>query len=690
MTFVSTQQSAPPPRVPYGGDYSPEQWSESDWIEDIRCFKEAGITVATLGVFSWASIETKPGCFDFSWLDRAIKLLWEQGIHVCLATGTAAHPHWLSQAHPETLITTVDGRRMEHGRRINFCPNSPHYREAAANYVRRLAERYAHHPALMAWHIGNEYGHGARGSYCYCAQCAADFRVWLKEKYGTLEAVNAAWYTAFWGSLLSDWEQIQPPSLLNEQNPAGPSAFPGKTLDYRRFQSESHLACYRMEREILREANPKIPATTNLMGAYKDLDYWKWAPHLDFISWDCYEPIEQDPAGSAFGHDLMRSLKPEVPFWLMECSPGHETHRPRLRRPGGLHRLAFQALARGAGAVLYFQLRQSKGACEKFHSAVVQQGRRTDTRTFEACADLGRQLQGEIPAQLQGHPQSDTAVFFDWETWWAYDLCAITVTELNYLQQARLFHSALYDLNIVPNFVGIETSLENYRTVILPLCYAFPEKLAPKLEAFVREGGTLIMGPFGGRADPNDQLWDAPAPGPLGPLFGVRLEEFEAVDADEPVYLKAQPSSGIDGGTIAARRIVELLKVEADDVEILASFQGGIADRQPAVTRRKFGKGTAIYMATSVDRADLKALLSECLPQVPAQSPDMLERVDRGRDADGRYRELLLNHSPDAIEVGQLPPPAPGWRLSLSDGERANAKRLEAAELRLLYWESAN
>ncbi len=644
--------------VPYGGDYSPEQWTEADWKADIDCLRKAHVNMASLGIFSWASIETSPGHFDFDWLDRAIDLFAKNEISICLSTGTAAHPAWLSQAHPECLITTVDGSRMRHGRRINFCSNSLTYRDAAKNYVTKIAERYAHHPAVLVWHIGNEYGHGARGSYCYCDECGRSFREWLKVKYGSLDALNHTWFTAFWGHKISDWEQIEPPSFLNDQNPAGPSMLGAKSVDYRRFQSASHLACFRAEREILRSANPEIPATTNLMGAYRDLNYFEWAPHLDFISWDCYTPGELDPAAPAFHHDLMRSLKPDQPFWLMEQSPIQESIHPgpRLRKPGGLRTQSLQAIARGADAILFFQLRQGRSGCEKFCSAFVEQGRRTDTYTFLECAALGKQLAESGTELRRGLPVTQTAILFDWETWWAYSHCALHAKSLDYLEESQRYHGALYDLNVVPDFVSYDSDFSQYSVLVLPLCYAFPVRLAQKLETFVAAGGKVIMGAFSGRADENDSLWPDSAPGPLRSLFGVRVEEFAQVVSTDQIMI-CGPDIKSDW---SAQKIVELATSES--AEVIASFSGGIVDGRPAITRRQDGNGSAYYIATSLERMALKELFIQIL-SLTNDSPARLERVVRSTEG-GVVREFLLNHSDTAIPMANVPPPQPGVQVS--------------------------
>ena len=289
------------PRLPafyFGGDYNPEQWTpalgyegEAVWREDIRLMLLAGVNVATVGVFSWVSLQPNELTFTFGWLDRVLDLLQENGIRACLATATAAQPAWLSAAYPDALPVDEHGHRHRQGQRQNYCPTSPDFRRLTGGMARAMADRYKDHPALLLWHVSNEYG-----PYCYCERCADRFRQWLQGRYRCLGAVNSRWATAFWSHTYTAWEQIIPPGPLADQS------IQGQLLDYRRFMSDMVLECYLIEVEVLRAITPEVPITTNLMGTYKPLDYFAWAPHLDVISWDSYPQVAEHPSEVAFRH----------------------------------------------------------------------------------------------------------------------------------------------------------------------------------------------------------------------------------------------------------------------------------------------------------------------------------------------------------------------------------------------------
>ncbi len=266
-------------KVVYGGDYNPEQWPEEIWAEDMRLFKQAGIDIVTLNVFSWAAIQPSEEMYDFGKLDRIMDMVRDNGLKVCLATSTGAHPAWMARRHPDILRVDFEGRKRKFGDRHNSCPNSPTYRTYAPKLAGMLAERYRGYENIVAWHISNEFG-----GECYCENCERAFRLWLKEKYETLKELNRVWNTAFWGHTFYDWEEIVLPNMLSEHFQYDRTTFQGITLDYKRFNSDSILDCFRLEYDAVKAVTPEIPVTTNLMGFYPVLDYQKWGKYMDVVS----------------------------------------------------------------------------------------------------------------------------------------------------------------------------------------------------------------------------------------------------------------------------------------------------------------------------------------------------------------------------------------------------------------------
>lgn len=442
-------------KVLYGGDYNPEQWPEEIWEEDMRLFKLAGIDEVTLNVFSWAALQPSEDTYNFEKLDKIMDLVEANGLKVFLATSTAAHPAWMAKRHPDILRTEFSGMKRKFGSRHNSCQNSPTYQKYSVLLAKKLAERYGERECVIGWHICNEYG-----GECYCENCEKQFRVWLKEKYGTIEEVNKAWDTSFWGHTFYDWDEIVLPNMLSEHFEPDRTTFQGISLDYRRFNSEGMLKCYQAEAAAIRSVVPDAKITTNLMGFYKPLDYQMWAKSMDFISWDNY-PANEDPYSRiAMNHDLMRGIKGGQPFVLMEQTPSVTNWLAynALKRPGVMRLWSYQAMAHGADAVLFFQMRRSIGACEKYHGAVIDHVGTENTRVFREISQLGKELQQLGDKTLGARSRANAAILVDWDNWWAIEYSAGPSRDLKYLDEVFLYYRALEEQNYAVDIIGVEES----------------------------------------------------------------------------------------------------------------------------------------------------------------------------------------------------------------------------------------
>lgn len=442
-------------KVLYGGDYNPEQWLEEIWEEDMRLFKLAGIDEVTLNVFSWAALQPSEDTYNFEKLDKIMDLVEANGLKVFLATSTAAHPAWMAKRHPDILRTEFSGMKRKFGSRHNSCQNSPTYQKYSVLLAKKLAERYGERECVIGWHICNEYG-----GECYCENCEKQFRVWLKEKYGAIEEVNKAWDTSFWGHTFYDWDEIVLPNMLSEHFEPDRTTFQGISLDYRRFNSEGMLKCYQAEAAAIRSVVPDAKITTNLMGFYKPLDYQMWAKSMDFISWDNY-PANEDPYSRiAMNHDLMRGIKGGQPFVLMEQTPSVTNWLAynALKRPGVMRLWSYQAMAHGADAVLFFQMRRSIGACEKYHGAVIDHVGTENTRVFREISQLGKELQQLGDKTLGARSRAKAAILVDWDNWWAIEYSAGPSRDLKYLDEVFLYYRALEEQNYAVDIIGVEES----------------------------------------------------------------------------------------------------------------------------------------------------------------------------------------------------------------------------------------
>ncbi|OKJ74901.1 beta-galactosidase [Streptomyces sp. CB02460] len=614
-------------RILFGGDYNPEQWPEEVWEDDVRLMKEAGVNSVTLGVFSWAKIEPRPGAREFDWLDRLMDLMHAHGIGVVLATPTASPPPWMGARHPETLPRAEDGSIVWYGSRQQFCPSSAVYRRYAAALTEDLAARYARHPALTVWHINNEYC-----THCWCDETAGHFRRWLRARYGTLDALNEAWGTAFWSQRYDAWTEILPPRKAQYMRN------PTQVLDFKRFTSDALMECFTAERDIVARHTPHIPVTTNFMPLWSGQDAWAWSAEEDIVSVDVY-PDPRDPWGGQYNAMLADMTRSQAagPWMLMEQAAGAVNWRGvNHPKPEGLNRLwSLQSVARGADAICYFQWRQSRQGSEKFHSGMLgHAGERG--RAFRETRQLGGEL-AAIGAAVSGTGvTAEVAVLHDWDAWWAGAQEGAPSALLDYAEVIRRWHRALWENGTPTDFARPDADLGRYKAVLVPHLYLLDDAAIDNLVAYAAGGGRLVCGFFSGVADVDDRVRPGGMDARLRELFGIAtLHEWWPLDADETVEC--------DGfrGTLWSEELEA-----AEGTEILAAYRDGELAGLPAVLRR----GRAVYVSTLPEPPALRALLADVVREaeiepVLAGLPEGVEAVRRGELL------FLLHHRREMVTV---------------------------------------
>ncbi|WP_129838770.1 beta-galactosidase [Streptomyces sp. RFCAC02] len=632
-------------RLAYGGDYNPEQWPEEVWHEDVALMREAGVTLVSLGIFSWARLEPREGEFDFAWLDRVIELLHAAGIGVDLATPTVVPPAWFYRAHPEALPVSREGVRWEFGSRGAICHSSPAYQRAAARITRALGERYGRHPAVEMWHVHNEYG--VPVLECYCDTSAADFRRWLRDTYGTLDALNAAWGTAFWGQAYGEWSEIQPPRA------APTTTNPAQRLDFARFASDSALANFRRERDILHELSPGVPVTTNFMVSPTQcdtIDYWAWGREVDIVTNDHYLVAEDDRnhINLSMAADLTRSVGGGKPWLLLEHSTSAVNWQPRgiAKRPGEMARNSLAHVARGSEGAMFFQWRASRAGAEKFHSAMVPHAG-TDSRIWREAVDLGAHL-GALAGVRGTRTAADVAMVWDWQSWWAQKLEWRPSEDLDTRERAEAFYAALFDRHFTVDFAHPEADLTAHPLAVVPALYLTTARAGENLRRYVEAGGTLVVSYFSGIVDEHDAVHPGPHPGALRDVLGLTVEEFQPLRAGRTVTLDGA------AGPLTGDVWAETLRPAG--AETVWSYADGPAAGGPAITRHRLGDGTAWYVSCRLGADGLDAVLAAAGADAGLAPRDGLPRDLElvRRDGEGGRYLFAINHA-DADASFDLP-----------------------------------
>jgi beta-galactosidase len=636
------------PHFLHGGDYNPDQWLHMPEIidEDFRLAKLARVNSFSVGIFSWMSLEPEEGVFTFDWLDRLLDRMAEENMVAVLATPSGARPAWMSFKYPEVLRVRPEGIRNRHNARHNHCMTSPVYREKVGIINGKLAERYHDHPALGLWHLSNEYG-----GECHCPLCYAAFREWLKQRYGTLDALNEAWWSTFWSHRYSDWDQIEPQD----------GSVHGLMLDWMRFVTDQTVDFMKHEIAALRQFDTKTPCTTNMMGTFKPLNYWRFAPEVDVISWDCYPSYHDRPnqldhaAHISLCHDLNRSMRGGQPFMLMESSPSAQNWQEinKLKSPGVLKLVSLQAIAHGADTIQYFQYRKSRGSAEKFHGAVIDHEGTEKPRVFREVAEVGQMLEN-LDEVIGTTVPAETALIFDWENWWAIEEARGPRRDKQYMATCVDHYRTLWSKGVPVNVIDSEQPFDGYKLLVAPMLYMLRPGVASRIAEFVRKGGTFVATYLTGIADESDLCFLGGWPGPLREVLGIWAEEIDVLYDDEANTMVLEPGNPLGlTGEFAGRTFCD--QIHAETAQVLATYGQSFYAGSPCLTMKEVGSGKAYYLATRAERPFLSSFYDALLQQAgvsKALDTELPEGVTAQVRTDGDKEFLfLLNFLATPAEV---------------------------------------
>ncbi len=588
----------------YGVDYYPEHWPDARWGEDARLMQEAGINVVRLAEFAWSRLEPRDGQFDFAWLDRALEVLGARGIKAVLGTPTASPPPWLMAAHPECYLVEANGARNTYGNRRQYCPTNAAYRDCSARVVRAMAEHYKAHPQVIGWQIDNEFG-----DRCYCPECQRAFQAWLKARYGTLDELNARWGTIFWSHVYADWSQIPLPWTTSR------APNPGLALDYCRFMSDTYVSYQQAQIDILRPTCPEHFITHNFMGfGYDRINYFDLARPLDQVAWDNYPRgfwnmrEKVDPADSALGHDTMRGLKGRN-FWVMEAQSGATGWEVvgLMPRPGEIRLWAYQAVAHGADAMVFFRWRTCRFGTEEYWHGVLDHDARP-RRRYAEVKQLGQELARIADAIVGAEVRADAAIVLSYDSRFAFQIQPNNPA-FNFSRHVADYYAALHARNVPVDIVPPLADLSAYKLVIAPALYVLSAEEAANLRRFVEVGGVLVVTARSGVKDEANTVVDMALPGLLADVCGVEVEEYDSLPAGatNPVeFVHPEPISA--GARGAARIWCDVLGCSS--AEAAARYTQDYYAGQPAITVNRYGHGWAIYVGTFGDQDMVKSVVN--------------------------------------------------------------------------------
>ena len=623
------------PPLAVGVSWYPEQWTEDRWAVDLAMMRKAGFNTVRIGEFAWSRMEPQEGKFDFTWLDRAIDAAAKHGMMVVLGTPTAAPPAWLTQAYPDVLRIDEDGKRAGHGGRRHFSFASARYRDFARTIATEMARHYGHDRRIVGWQIDNEIGPAS-----FDPEAVARWHAFLKGRYGTIETLNQRWATEYWSQHYDSFDQV-PLHATGQQTPA-------LLLDFKHFTTATWTDYVANQtRPIRAAADPRQFVTTNTMFWNGGFDHFALHRDLDIAAWDNYIPNGRpDWVANGANHDLVHGYK-QRNFWLMETQPGRVDWGPvnRALDPGQVREMAWQAIGHGADAVLYWQWRPAPNGQETYHGALLGQDGLPNPILAEVTK-TAREIIAAAPALADTVPVAMVAMLFSYDSRWAIDLQPLNKN----FDPVREFTDFYRPLRIASQGVAVlpaDADLSRYPLVVAPALNVLTADTARRLEAYVRSGGHLVLGPRSGMKDDADALWPERQPGPLAALLGAHVEQYYALDA--PVTLVG----GVSG---TASIWAEAIMPDTADTQIVARYAdpGGWLEDKPAIVTRHVGKGSITYVGAWLDPAAMQGLAERLLrdagikPILAGADPDLEVSARAGA---GRCILVVVNHGAVAHDV---------------------------------------
>lgn len=634
-----------------GADYYPEHWPEQRWETDLTLMRKAGFNIVRVAEFSWVLFEPAEGQFDFSWLDRWLELAKQHHMKVILGTPTAIMPAWLAKKYPEALSLKADGTRTVWGGRRHNCFADPDYRGLALRIVTEMAEHYADHPCVVGWQIDNEFG----GNDCRCDKCRAEFQRALERRYASLDEINRAWGTHFWGQQLHAWDEIPiPDDRVGEWAISNPSA----SLDWQRFTSRQSVDFLTAQVDILRAKCPPTQFIThNFMGLHASTDYYALAQPLDFVSWDNYPKLSPDiPYDSSLAADLMRGLKKQN-FLIMEQTAGPLGWGvfSLSPKPGELRKICYQQLAHGADGQLWFRWRSCTVGREQYwHGLLGHDGKAS--RRYREAAQVASECQKLAPylAGTTLHPQ--IAIIYDYDSLWALQI-QNGYPGASHAEAIKRYYQALFRAGVNVDIVRPGDDLSKYKLVLAPHLHVLSDANAQQLVDFVRNGGVLLADCRTAVKDETNLAYARTLPGLLAPALGIEIGEYESLrqgitDKDEVTYeLHAESLGDTDYTAIKYADWITPTKAES-----IAQYAPPHLANFAAVTRNQFEKGVGWYIGTIVAEpkfydALIARLLTDARIRPHVAPPPGVEVAVRSNEKTALLFAINHNAAPATLNV---------------------------------------
>lgn len=633
----------PEMKYAFGVDYYAECWPEQLWDKDIELMAAANMNIVRLADFAWSRVETAPGRFDFSWLDKVIEKIGSRGMKVVLGTSTAGPPYWLVKRYPGVSPVDYEGHSVRYygrGDGAQYSYYNPDFLRCVERLVTAMARHYKDNPYVYCWQVDNELNWEDNLGYdTYTKQA---FREWLQKKYKTIADLNKIYGNALYIQEYDDWGEVEPPV------PPFSRKLPGLALDWLRFRSETLIKYTEFQRSLIKSQAPAQPVTTNQMaGFFGRINYYDMGKVVDFVANDLYPkwvPHDSDPV-LALSHDGNRNMAETGNFWLMETQSG-ALPGAKTPRPGELRKFAYQAISRGANGILYFRWRANPAGHEQFCIGIFDHDNRMN-RKYEEVQNIGRELSNFADVIMDTDFRAQAAILYSYDSRWSTEIDPYFNT--TYVEEIYNTYKALWTKRIPTDVISPENSFDGYKVLFVPFGYLVDSSLALKLTDYVRGGGMLISTARLAVKDEFNRVFTEPLPGLLSGLFGMTIKGYDFIAESEDKGIVMDSASDFPGvKRLRAKSWIDI--PQPAKARVIGTHSGDFTDGKPAVTVNDYGKGKAVYIGAFLAYEDVaklvEALINTGRIKPFAVTTDTDEQVEIVKRWGKNYEVLfVINHS---------------------------------------------
>ena len=634
-----------------GVDYYPEQWDASLLEQDLDTIVELGCNVIRIAEFSWHLMEKQEGQYDFSFFDRVIEKAKERNLKVIMGTPTATIPAWLAKKHPDILSEFEGGKKRAFGGRHVYCFNSPHMYAYSEKIIRKLVEHYKDEESIVAWQIDNEIGHEG-SDVCYCENCQKAFQTYLSKKFaGDMDALNETYGTTFWSQEYNTFDEIPTPSeTITTHNPA-------LRQDWERFRSQSIVDFMAFQAKLIKEISPEAVVMHDFPGGGlgKHVDYSKVAKTLDQAAYNNYpvwggqkEPIA--PHEIAFALDYIRGLKGEN-FWITEAIMGAQGHDVTgfLPRPNQAKMWSYQSMAHGADSLMYFRYRGATKGAEQFCYGIIDADNVKRRKFYEVQSFFHDII--KYREAMEAPVKNEAAIVYDYDSLASFRIQRQSIL-LDPAAEMQKFYKAFYDQNVGVDVIPEDREFSSYKVVILPQMIITKPEMEEKVEAFVKNGGTVIVTYRHAVKDADNNVpFGETLPVHYNALAGLTVEETESLqDYDAFPVVGSGVFEGVEGTGGIFRDMIQV-----QDAEVLFRYADAFYQEFAAVTRKQTGKGTMYYVGCGLEEKITKLLMEQVMRDCHFQmvpSEEGLEIVTRGNEK--QKVTMYINHNAKEVTYGDM------------------------------------